>query len=234
MVLDFFRGSGQSAIEDVEKRLVAMLQDGHSVFETSTSALFGGGKSKEAKREVKSTDKEINIGQRDVRRALMIHASVREAVDLPLVLAYMSVVKDVERVGDYAKNIYDLVKYGADFEGAADEQELAGYRDAVGELILRAAEVFETRDSEGASALIAKADGFLGDYDRRVKQTYGSEGPAADAVSRALYFRYLKRITAHVMNLMTSLTMPIDQLDYYDETPEDRELPPDKSSQDEG
>ena len=27
----------------------------------------------------------------------------------------------------------------------------------------------------------------------------------------------MKRITAHVMNLMTSLVLPLDQLDYYDE-----------------
>lgn len=226
MVLDFFRGTGHSAIEEVEKRLVAMLLDGHSVFEASTAALFGGGKSKETKQEVRSTDREINVAQRDVRRALMLHASVHETVDLPLVLAYMSVVKDVERVGDYAKNIYDLVKYGADFEGAPDEAELVGYRNAVAELILHAAQVFDTRDSERAAVLIAKADGFLDDYDRHVRLAYGREGPAAEAVSRALYYRYLKRITAHVMNLMTSLTMPIDRLDYYDEAPEDRDPGP--------
>ena len=39
---------------------------------------------------------------------------------------------------------------------------------------------------------------------------------------RALYYRYLKRITAHTMNMLTSLVMPLDRLDYYDEAPEDR------------
>jgi hypothetical protein len=41
-------------------------------------------------------------------------------------------------------------------------------------------------------------------------------------VSRALYFRFLKRITAHVMNFLTSLVMPVDRLDYYDEAKQDR------------
>ena len=36
------------------------------------------------------------------------------------------------------------------------------------------------------------------------------------------YFRFLKRITAHVMNLMTSLVAPIHRLDYYDEAKDDR------------
>jgi hypothetical protein len=33
----------------------------------------------------------------------------------------------------------------------------------------------------------------------------------------------LKRITAHLMNILTSLVMPIDRLDYYDEAKADRE-----------
>ena len=222
MVLDFFR-AGRSSIEEVENLLVRMLQDGSAVFEASTAAVFGGGKSKETKKEVKSTDREINRAQRDVRRALMLHTSVTGSIDLPLVLTYMSVVKDAERIGDYAKNVYDLAKYGADFDVAPDRDELVRYRDAVGQLIDDAAGVFENRDVDEARRLIEKADGFLDEYDDHVKAAYGSMGPASDAVARALYYRYLKRITAHVMNLMTSLVMPVDQLDYYDEEKDDRD-----------
>ena len=39
---------------------------------------------------------------------------------------------------------------------------------------------------------------------------------------RALYCRYLKRITAHLMNVLTALTMPVDQLAYFDESEEGR------------
>lgn len=221
MVFDFFK-SGHSAIEGVEDTLAQMLVDGREVFDTATDALFGGGKSKETKRELRSTDREINVAQQDVRRDLMVHASVQETVDLPLVLAYMSTVKDAERIGDYSKNVYDLVRYGADFEHAEDREELAGYRDRVSHLIGEAAEAFAAKDTERAQQLIAKADGFLDDYDAHVKAAYRWEGTPSDAVSRALYFRFLKRITAHVMNFLTSLVMPVNRLDYYDEAKEDR------------
>ena len=222
MVFDFFRRTGPSTVENVEAMLVEMMRDAKTVFDASTAAVFGGGKSKETRREVKSTDRGINRAQQEVRRALMVHATVHDPVDLPQVLTYMSVVKDVERVGDYAKNLYDLAKYGVDFEAAADGEELLAYSDAVGKLIADAAEVFSDRDVEQANRLIEKADGFLDEYDDNVKAAYNSEGPASDAVARALYFRYLKRITAHVMNLMTSLVMPVDRLDYYDEEKDDR------------
>ena len=223
MVLDFFRGgSGPSTIESIESTLVQMMHDGRAVYDAATAAVFGGGKSKETKREVRCTDRGINVAQMEVRRSLVMHASVSGSVDLALVLAYMSVVKDAERIGDYAKNIYDLAKYGVDFAVAEDNEDLSRYRAAVGQLIDDAAEVFAGRDSEKAQRLIDKADGFLKQYDRLTRAAYRSDGPAADAVARALYYRYLKRITAHVMNLITSLVMPVDKLDYYDEPPEDR------------
>jgi phosphate uptake regulator len=221
VVFEFFK-TGHSTIETVEETLAQMMLDGREVFDTATDALFGGGKSKETRREVKSTDREINVAQQDVRRDLMVHASVQETVDLPLVLAYMSTVKDAERIGDYAKNVYDLVRYGADFDTAPDREELAAYSDRVSHLIGEAAEAFAAKDTERAQQLINKADGFLDDYDAQVKATFQWEGAPADAVSRALYFRFLKRITAHVMNFLTSLVMPVDRLDYYDEAKEDR------------
>lgn len=221
MVFQFFKG-GEPTIDVVEGTLVQMVRDGREVYDTAMDALFGGGKSKETKKELKTTDRGINTAQQDVRRELMLHASINDTVDLPLVLAYMSTVKDAERIGDYSKNFYDLVKYGADFADAPDYEHLAEYRDRVSTLLADAATTFEQRDENRARALIAQADGFLDEYDTEVKAAARSTGPASDAVARALYFRFLKRITAHVMNFLTSLVLPVDRLDYYDETKDDR------------
>jgi phosphate uptake regulator len=222
MVFDFFRSPGRSTIESVEATLVAMLRDGRTVFDSATEALFDSGKSKATKNEVRGTDRQINQAEQEVRRALIVHASVTDSIDFPLVLTYMSVVKDAERIGDYAKNIYDLVRYGSDFSEAPDRADLERYREAVGQLIDDVAVVFEERNTERAEQLIAKADGFLDEHDKNVRAAYTYDGSAAEAVSRALYFRFLKRTTAHLMNLLTALVMPVDRLDYYDEAKEDR------------
>jgi len=221
VVFDFFKG-GQSTIEEVEKTLVAMMQNARQNYEEAMDAVFGGGKSKSTKKGLKKTDREINLAQQQVRRDLMMHASVSPTMDLAETLAYMSVVKDVERVGDYAKNLYDLAKFGADFTTAEDFEYLARYRDCIGKLIDDAIEVFRARDPEGARELIAEADKYFSEFDDNVKAAFNSDGPASDAVARTLYFRFLKRITAHVMNLLTSLVAPIHRLDYYDEAKDDR------------
>jgi len=219
--MEFFRGGPSNELEEVEAWIVGMLRDGNDVFTAATDALFGGGKSKATKREVRETDRGINEAQQDVRRTLMIHAAVN-GPDLPLVLQYASIVKDAERVGDYSKNIYDLVKFGANFEGAPDEDELDSFREKVSRLILDAADVFEAKDAGSAQRLLGKADAFLDEYDSQVKAAYKSTGETSEAVARALYFRFLKRVTAHVMNVLTALVAPLDRLDYYDEAKDDR------------
>jgi phosphate transport system protein len=221
VVFDFFKG-GQSTIEEVEKTLVEMMQNARQNYEEAMDAVFGGGKSKSTKKGLKKTDREINLAQQQVRRDLMMHASVSPTMDLAETLAYMSVVKDVERVGDYAKNLYDLAKFGADFTAAEDFEYLARYRDCIGKLIDDAIEAFRARDPERARELIVEADKYFSDFDDNVKAAFNSEGPASDAVARTLYFRFLKRITAHVMNLLTSLVAPVHRLDYYDEAKDDR------------
>lgn len=219
--MEFFRGGASNELEAVEASIVGMLRDGNDVFTTATDALFGGGKSKATRREVRDTDKGINEAQQDVRRSLMIHAAVNGS-ELPLVLQYASIVKDAERIGDYSKNLYDLVKFGANFEGAPDEDELEAFREKVSRLILDAADVFEAKDADAAQRLLGKADTFLDEYDTQVKAAYRSTGEVPPAVARALYFRFLKRTTAHVMNVLTSLVQPLDRLDYYDEAKADR------------
>lgn len=222
MVMDFFRGAAESGLDEVEKTLAQMLLDGRAVFDAAQDTVFEGEDPKGMKQEIRGTDREINLAQREIRRALVVHTAVQPSVEAPTVLAYMSIVKDAERIGDYAKNIYDLARYGIDFRGAPDLEELTTYRDAVSRLIQDAADVLTERDAEAAQKLIQKADDFLDQYDTRVKAAVRSEGEAGPAVGRALYYRYLKRITAHLMNILTSLVMPVDRLDYYDEAREDR------------
>ena len=125
MVLDFFRRGESDMIESIEAQLTEMLRDGRVVYDAAMEALFGGGKSKATKKHVKRTDRGINELQRVVRRELLVHLSARPSADLPLALSYMSVVKDAEKIGDYAKNLYDLVRWGAGFAAEPDIEHLA-------------------------------------------------------------------------------------------------------------
>jgi len=66
-------------------------------------------------------------------------------------------------------------------------------------LLADAARIFSDRDSAAAEELLKSLDPVLDEYDRQVVIQLASDGPAREAVARALLYRYLKRITANAM-----------------------------------
>ena len=223
MVLDFFKGGADRELEAIERRITAMLHDCRHAFDLSMTALLAGGDPQTVGPEVRSTDIKVNKAERAVRRELVVHVSVRGSrADLPMVLASMSIVKDVERIGDYAKNVWDLASEGIDFSGAPDLEELVAWRARTSSAIGDVARVFQERDGAAAHELIKEFDVVLDECDDRITEQLASTETPRDAVPRALLFRYLKRIFAHLMNVLSSLVMPLDRLDYYDEDKADR------------
>ena len=63
-------------------------------------------------KELKNRDKEINKYQREVRRKIITHFSLQNDInDISSIMVLMNMVIDIERIGDYSKNILDLAIY---------------------------------------------------------------------------------------------------------------------------
>lgn len=223
MVFEFFRGGRDGSLADVTGRIAQMLVDCRRSFDLAFGALLDGGDPMAVGPEVRSIDIGVNEAESQVRRELLVHVSVRGAkANLPMVLASMSVAKDAERIGDYAKNIWDLAAAGIDFAEVPDGEALVGWRRRVSQAIDDVAVTFAEGDGERAHLLITDFDAVLDEFDALITAQIDSPGSPRDAVPRALLYRYLKRVVAHLMNILTSLVMPIDRLDFYDEKKADR------------
>ncbi|HKJ57281.1 MAG TPA: hypothetical protein VJ978_14990, partial [Nitriliruptoraceae bacterium] len=74
-----------------------------------------------------------------------------------------------------------------------------------------------------ARAVLADCEELLAMCNRAVKAGVRSDQPGHVAVPRALLYRYLKRVVAHTTNLLSAVVMPVDRLDYFDETDGDDE-----------
>ena len=224
MVMEFFKGGSDKPLEEIEALIVQMLHDDRHTFDLAINALLGGTDVGVVGKEVKKSDKRVNRAEREVRRRLIVHAAVAgERVDLARVLIAMSVIKDAERVGDQCKNIWDLANEGIDLSAAEDLQWLIGLRDQTSRYIAESSRIYQDRDTEAAHILIAEMDEAQDRFDQCVAAQLKSTAPAGDAVTRALLCRDLKRITGHLMNVITALVMPLERLDYYDEKKADRD-----------
>jgi len=224
MVLEFFKGGADQTLEEIESTIVEMLLINRHTFDLAINTILGGTDPASVDKEIHKSDRKVNKAERRIRKELVVHTSVRgNQADLPRVLVAMSVIKDAERIGDYAKNIWDLGHAGVDLSGADDIDHLLSMRDRTSRALADSARIYKDRDRQAVHELVQKMSPWTSEYDRYVVEQMVSDGTARDAVSRALLARYLKRITAHSMNVISSLVLPVHRLDYYDEKRVDRD-----------
>ena len=222
MAFRFRREGDAERLDRIEATLQQMIVDDLHAFELAMSALLGERSPHEVGPELRATDHGVNAAERDIRRELVVHASVLGAIDTPAILIYMSIVKDIERIGDYAKNLFDLAADGVDLSTGLHTGEITSLATDVPAFIRDAAEIFASRDEDRAKELLKRGDVLLDRFDDRVSGLVKEEHPDHQAVAVALAHRYLKRIVAHGMNVLSAVVMPVDRLDYFDEDPEDR------------
>lgn len=222
MPFKFLRGGGGERLERIEAKVQAMFGHDRHEFDLAMSALVGDVSPVDVNTELRSTDQKVNQLEREIRRDLVVHASVYGGIDTPAVLIYMSIVKDIERLGDYAKNLLDLARDGANFSRTQEEVEWRRLAADISRFIAQAGDVFQARDTERARQMLGPGGQLLTLFDERVSALVRGDGDPTQSVARALAYRYLKRIIAHLMNVLSAVIMPVDKLDYFDEDPEDR------------
>ena len=224
MVMSFFRRPDDSGIDHIEAQVQRMVTDARHTFDLAMNAITGGSVASvvSVADEVRRTDRQINVTEMEIRRELVVHFSVHAGGDATEMLVFMNMVKDLERIGDYNKNVFDLAEEGVSFSGADDLVRILGFRDEISSRIALMGEILTVRDEERARAYIARSDELRREFDNLVNELVHSTEPALHAVPRALLYRFLKRITAHSMNVVTAVVMPVDRLDYYDEAEETR------------
>ncbi len=169
--------------------------------------------------DIYAMDKKINEFERDVRRKIMTHLAVGGKEDIGSGLVLVSVVIDIERIGDYTKNIYDLaVNHPKMLDGNALEDRLSHVEVASLDLFESSIEAFKNQD-------IDKARGLMTIYKETISAQCDSittdiiSGKLSDidvgkGTAVAMYARYLKRISAHSRNLISSIVNPFERIGY--------------------
>ena len=215
MVMSFFR-SDEGGISQIESQVQRMIADARHTFDLAMNAVTGGAVETVAD-EVRRTDRQINVTEIEIRRELLVHISVHGTADAGEMLVFMNMIKDLERIGDYNKNIFDLALEGVSFSGAEDLEQILGFRDELSSRIALMGEILDTRDEDRARAYIERGDQLRREFDGLVNELVHATAPALIAVPRALLYRFLKRVAAHCANVVTAVVMPVDRLDYFDE-----------------
>jgi phosphate uptake regulator len=195
-----------------------MLEDGRHIFDAASNTLLGGTDPETVRDDLYATDLRINGVEQKIRRELVVHVTVSDRAEFPICLKLMSLVKDAERIGDYAKNIFDLGVAEPDFNSAPSRQDLVQIKDQVSRLLAKMRNLHESQDEQLARAFCEQGESVLRHCDEKVQSLLKAAGHDSHAVASALMYRYIKRVAAHSMNIVSSIFMSVDKLDYFDES----------------
>ena len=191
----------------------------NEMFSASIRYLRRGEKIKTLK-GLKRRDREINEFQKSVRKKVVTHFSVSQKVeDFPSGLVLLNIVVDVERLGDYTKNILDLAIHYPD--PLVSEDCLNSLKEIEDDILSRFTDTLtaiEQQDEKLAKKLLKSyRKSFSNISDKIVndgisgKQGYKDQKEAA---SVTLYARYLKRVGGHLKNITTTMLNPYEEIGY--------------------
>ena len=215
--------TGDDPIKKAESHFTEMLQLVAEMIIDASEFYWGEPKSPEQKTEFYAKDARVNRLQREVRRDVVTHLSGSARADVPYSLMLMSLVKDVERIGDYAKNLTQVPRMS---QREGTERQLPE-DDVVGELreIAKGVEalaheaplIYNASDVERAKEFTVSGRSTAKRCDKLIGRIAAADYPGHLAVDLTLATRFYKRIQGHLLNLLSSILMPLDKLDYFDE-----------------
>lgn len=215
-LLSFWKG--KDFLAKVLDEFKGMLEDSEFMFKTVCRRLFEDVDEPDLKQKIHDIDKKVNLLQKDIRKRIVEHLSLQPTVDVPTCLLLMSVVKDAERLGDYCKNLYEVTEL---LEKPVDKATYTEYFGSIDNEVLilfeQTKETFIEADVDKASLLFGVEHKIAKRCDSIVGELAQSRLSVNEAVCFALVARHFKRIVAHLVNISTSVILPISDLDYFDE-----------------
>lgn len=204
-----------SSLRDVEEDFCSMLQNTEEMFRAVTDVLLGKAEPERIKDGIYAKDQEVNRKEQDIRRRLVGHLVLGRMVDAPTCLVFMSVAKDVERIGDYCKNILEVAPFysipGSQARYALPLQEV---REQMAGLFVKARKAFIESDESLAQQVLRTHEVIAKKCDMIIGQVLNDTLPTGEAVSTALLSRYFKRVVRHLGNIVSSVVATVEKIDF--------------------
>ena len=198
------------ALDDIKK----MFQLINKNYKLAMSALIEN--LDQQKNKIYANDKIINELEKGVRRKILKHLTLDPKQDLSYSLIMITVVKDLERIGDYLKNVIELaIENPAKLAMNPYTSDLVRIKDELGKKLVKAESAFINSNEKKAREIYNFSRRVTTRTDAIILHILNDQGQKVkDAVLTALLTRYLKRISSHLANIMTSIINPFHLMGY--------------------
>ena len=181
---------------------------------------FNSGENIDAVKALKKEDQSINDYYQLVRRKVITHYSIdKPPIDTSGGLTLINMVVDIERIGDYCKNISDLTLMR---EGPMNFGELSNEIKSIEEEVesrfTKTIKAIQDQDETLADELLKSYKKMITKVSDDIVKNVASGkiqfNDSSQGASIVLYARYLKRIGAHLKNITSTIVNPYDRIGY--------------------
>ncbi len=214
MLKELFGGSQGTLLESAFNDVTTMLDQSAKMLDHALAAVFGN---QDLAVDLDAMDDVIDDSERMVRRTVLQHLTVNPRQDLVASLILVSIVQDAERIGDFARGLTEMRELtDKPFDGPpADElHRLSSRLRPMFEVCDRA---FREDDAELASQVVATHAELKPELNEYVRRIAASDLPADLAVAYSATARNLRRVSAHLSNIASTVTQPFDRIRHGDE-----------------
>ncbi len=212
-IVTLFRS--HSSLQEGYDEAILMLRASHEMFDYAVKQLHSEGA---LDTDIYKRDQQLNKYERSVRRKIVTHMSVSAKPDINLGLVLTAIVIDIERIGDYTKNIVELAGAVPDpFDGLELHETVGEIEANMGRMFDDIVPALEGSDESRARGIMGSHTIIASQVDEQVRALCAGEvlaGRSGHAATVALYLRYLKRVSAHLKNVATSVVNPYHRIGF--------------------
>ena len=195
-----------SLIVDAFEEVTHMIERAERMFDAACTAFMSD---QERDVDISAEDRAINEGERMIRRLVTQHLTINPTQDLPASLALFSIVHDVERIGDYAKSLSELCQWQSDSEGSDAGRQL---QKKIAPLFGQLLQALRDEDVDAARQVMRTHEEVKIACDTFVTGAFQDEASNRHTVVQVMAVRFLRRISAHLSNVASSVVNPLDRI----------------------
>lgn len=175
-----------------------------SAIESAVRALLR--RDEKAAESVAAIEDEINHAERDIE-SLCLKLLLKQqpvAADLRTVSSALKMITDLERIGDQAADIAEIVRH-ADFDENYDNEHIREMATGVSKMVTGSVDAFVERDLDAAKDVIRRDDQIDDLFKKACDDLAGYIGKnpkkAVPALDLMMTAKYLERIGDHAVNV---------------------------------
>lgn len=210
----------RNILEGLYNTFDGMLDGAHWMFQYVHEVMLGKKRNSGEREKFYQTDRSINRREQEIRGKILNHLVMNPCDAVTECLVFMSVVKDAERLGDYCKNILEVVEhpnFEEDRKGFPSPVEgpLKEIQTKIFAMFAKTKDVFISQDEDDARVVLSLYHEVKKECDGLLNTVIEMEDlKPSTAVFSALMARFLRRIASHLGNINSSVLLPLPQLDF--------------------